>query len=41
MGFPIRKPWVVPPYVINQVDFKDRDWRKQNLVFNLAIGYPF
>lgn len=41
MGFPIRKPWVIPPAVLNQVDFRDRDWRKQNLVFNLAIGYPF
>jgi len=41
MGFPIRKPWVIPPAVLNQVNFRDRDWRKQNLVFNLAIGYPF
>ncbi|HEV7782875.1 MAG TPA: BamA/TamA family outer membrane protein [Chitinophagaceae bacterium] len=41
VGFPIRKPWVVPPSVINQIDFSSRDWRKQNLVFNLAIGYPF
>lgn len=40
-GFPIRKPWVIPPYVINQVNFTNRDWRRQNLVFNLAIGYPF
>ena len=40
-GFPIRKPWVVPASVLNQVDFSDKDWRKQNLVFNVAIGYPF
>lgn len=40
-GFPIRKPWIVPPSVINQINFSSRDWRKQNLVFNLAIGYPF
>jgi outer membrane protein insertion porin family len=41
MGFPIRKPWEIPPAVLNQVNFRDKDWRKQNLVFNLAIGYPF
>lgn len=41
MGFPIRKPWVIPPSVINQINFSSRDWRRQNLVFNLAIGYPF
>jgi outer membrane protein insertion porin family len=41
VGFPIRKPWIVPPSVINQINFASRDWRRQNLVFNLAIGYPF
>ncbi len=41
VGFPIRKPWIVPPSVINQVNFSSRDWRRQNLIFNLAIGYPF
>ena len=40
-GFPIRKPWVIPQSVLNQVNFSSRDWRKQNLVFNVAIGYPF
>ena len=24
-----------------KVDFGDSDWRKSNLIFNLAIGYPF
>lgn len=41
VGFPIRKPWVIPPSVINQINFSSSDWRRQNLVFNLAIGYPF
>lgn len=41
VGFPIRKPWAVPANVINQVNFANSDWRRQNLVFNLAIGYPF
>ena len=40
-GFPIRKPWVIPPSVLNQVNFRSPEWRRQNLVFNLAIGYPF
>jgi outer membrane protein insertion porin family len=41
VGFPIRKPWVIPPSVINQINFRDKDWRRQNIVYNLAIGYPF
>ncbi|HEY0355249.1 MAG TPA: BamA/TamA family outer membrane protein, partial [Flavisolibacter sp.] len=41
LGFPIRKPWVIPPSVINQIDFRDKAWRQSNLVYNLAIGYPF
>nr|WP_158559318.1 BamA/TamA family outer membrane protein [Deminuibacter soli] len=42
-AFPIRKPFVTTgsKWVINQVNFGDADWRKQNLVYNLAIGYPF
>ncbi|MBA3648465.1 MAG: BamA/TamA family outer membrane protein [Chitinophagales bacterium] len=28
-------------WVINNFDPKSKDWRKQNLLFNLAIGYPF
>jgi len=41
VAFPLRKPWVIPPSVIRQIDFSDPEWRRQNLVFNLAIGYPF
>lgn len=41
VGFPIRKPWEIPPSVLNQVSFRDPVWRRQNLVYNLAIGYPF
>ncbi len=42
-AFPIRKPYLPggPKWVINQVDFTDPNWRKENLVLNLAIGYPF
>jgi outer membrane protein assembly factor BamA len=43
VAFPIRKPWLLPSnrWVINQIDFGSSEWRKNNLVFNLAIGYPF
>ena len=42
-AFPIRKPYLTggPQWVINQVDFTDKQWRKENLILNLAIGYPF
>jgi outer membrane protein assembly factor BamA len=41
VAFPLRKPWVIPPSVLRDVNFFDPAWRKQNLVYNLAIGYPF
>lgn len=43
LGFPIRKPYLPKGdrWVINDVKFGDKAWRKENLVFNLAIGYPF
>jgi outer membrane protein assembly factor BamA len=43
LAFPLRKPYLPQGnrWVIDQVDFGDRQWRKENLVFNLAIGYPF
>jgi outer membrane protein assembly factor BamA len=41
VGFPIRKPWEDNPWVINQIRFKDATWRRENIVYNLAIGYPF
>jgi outer membrane protein insertion porin family len=41
VAFPLRKPWVIPPSVLRQINFIDPAWRRQNLVYNLAIGYPF
>ena len=41
VAVPLRKPWLTPPSVISQIDFGNRSYRKQNIVFNLAIGYPF
>jgi outer membrane protein assembly factor BamA len=43
LAFPIRKPYLPENerWVFDQINFKDALWRKNNLVFNLAIGYPF
>ncbi len=43
LATPLRKPWLGENqrWVINQVDFGSSVWRKENLVFNIAIGYPF
>lgn len=42
VAFPVRKPFNTgSKWVFNQINFGDPDWRKQNLVWNLAIGYPF
>ncbi len=42
-AFPIRKPYLTggPRWVIDEVSFGNKQWRKENLVLNLAIGYPF
>jgi outer membrane protein insertion porin family len=43
LAFPIRKPYLADGerWVLNKVSFGSSSWRKENLVFNLAIGYPF
>jgi len=43
LAFPIRIPYLEKGnrWVLDQVDFGNSQWRKDNLVFNLAIGYPF
>jgi outer membrane protein assembly factor BamA len=42
MAFPVRNPGVLGNrWVIGDFDPFDKDWRKDNLKFNLAIGYPF
>lgn len=43
LAFPIRKPYLSEGnrWVLDKVDFGSGPWRKENLVFNLAIGYPF
>lgn len=43
LAFPIRKPWLPEGnrWVFDRINFGSGTWRKENLVFNLAIGYPF
>jgi hypothetical protein len=43
LAFPIRKPYLPERQrlVLNQINFGNSSWRKENLVLNLAIGYPF
>lgn len=42
-GMPLRKPWYEPGnrWVIDEIDFSSAKWRRENIIFNLAIGYPF
>ncbi len=43
VAFPIRKPWLADKerWVLGDVNFGDTDWRRENVIYNLAIGYPF
>jgi len=43
LGMPLRDPWLPAGqrWVINQIDFSNKQWRRNNLILNLAIGYPF
>ncbi|GAB3807641.1 BamA/TamA family outer membrane protein [Spirosoma humi] len=40
---PLRKPYKTEgsEWIIDKMAFGSRDWRKQNLVFNIGVGYPF
>lgn len=43
VGMPIREPYLPENdrWVFNKIDFSSPSWRKNNIVFNIAIGYPF
>ncbi|MFO7369031.1 MAG: BamA/TamA family outer membrane protein [Bacteroidales bacterium] len=43
LATPIRKPWLEQKnkWVINEINFGNSAWRKENLILNVAIGYPF
>ncbi len=43
VAVPFRKPSKSPGnrWVFDEMDFGNKNWRQQNIVYNLAIGYPF
>jgi hemolysin activation/secretion protein len=43
LAFPLRKPWLPEGerWVIDKISFGDTKWRRENLILNIAIGYPF
>ena len=43
LGIPLRKPYLPDGqrWVLNQIDFTSRAWRRENLILNIAIGLPF
>ncbi|MGF1923473.1 MAG: BamA/TamA family outer membrane protein [Bacteroidia bacterium] len=42
-AFPIRKPYLPSGqrWVLNEVDFGSKAWRRENFILNIGIGYPF
>jgi outer membrane protein insertion porin family len=43
LAMPLSKPWLEENHrwVANQINFGSSVWRKENLILNIAIGYPF
>jgi outer membrane protein assembly factor BamA len=43
LAFPIRKPYLPESdrWVFDRINLRSSDWRKENLILNIAIGYPF
>lgn len=43
LAFPLRKPWAPEGerWVFDQIDFGSGRWRGDNIILNIAIGYPF
>ena len=45
LAMPLRKPYqkvgTSSNWVVDQIDFGSSTWRKQNLIINFGIGYPF
>lgn len=42
LALPVRKPWLPEnERWLDSLNFGDSDWRRQNMVLNFAIGYPF
>lgn len=41
IAFPLRKPWLQDPSVMDDIRLFNRPWRRENIIYNLGIGYPF
>ena len=43
LAFPLRKPWLPENerWTQDEIDFLSPAWRSDNLILNIAIGYPF
>lgn len=42
LAMPLRKPWLTDHrWVINEINVGSGAWRSNNLILNIAIGYPF
>jgi hypothetical protein len=43
LATPLRKPWLEENHrwVVNQINVGSSSWRRENLLLNIAIGYPF
>jgi len=43
LATPLRKPWLEGNHrwVLNQINVGSPSWRSENLILNIAIGYPF
>jgi outer membrane protein insertion porin family len=43
LAMPLRKPWYPEGerWVFDKIDFGEQEWRRENLVLNIGIGYPF
>lgn len=43
LGIPLRKPFLPENqrWVVDKIDFGNREWRRDNMVLNIAVGYPF
>lgn len=43
LAMPLRVPYYEKGnrWAFDKINFGDPSWRKDNLVFNIAIGYPF
>lgn len=43
LATPVTKPWrpAGQRWVLDEINLRNRDWRKENIVLNIAVGLPF